>query len=320
MSITKRIDTVTMLSGDFLSETPPPPRSVKIELTARCDYQCFFCASGQRLRQRRDMDFDLFKKLARDIRKSGVEELGVFYLGESFLLDWLADAIRFAKEECGFPYVFLTTNGRLSTPERIRECIEGGLDSLKFSFNHADARQFQAVTGVAPENYELVKRNIQGARAVRDEVEAQTGHRCGIYASSIMYDGEQRERMQQAVKEIIDHIDEHYFLPLYNQGALTTDVSKEHGYVPTAGNQGRIGALREPVPCWSAFTAGHITYDGSLSACSFDHASAWRMGDLTETPFMEAWHSEPFRNLRRAHLEKNLKGTACEQCVAYNNP
>ena len=33
----------------------------------------------------------------------GVEELGVFYLGESFLCPWLPEAIRFAKQDVGFP-------------------------------------------------------------------------------------------------------------------------------------------------------------------------------------------------------------------------
>jgi molybdenum cofactor biosynthesis enzyme MoaA len=36
-----------------------PPRSVKIELTARCDFQCFFCASSLRLRDKADIDPDL---------------------------------------------------------------------------------------------------------------------------------------------------------------------------------------------------------------------------------------------------------------------
>jgi hypothetical protein len=54
-----------------------------------------------------------------------------------------------------------------------------------------------------------------------------------------------------------------------------------------------------------------------LSACCFDHSTAWQMGDLKTTPFMQAWHSEPFRQLRRAHLNKDLAGTPCEKCVAY---
>ncbi len=317
MSITRRIDAITEIPAEYLSETPPPPRSVKVELTARCDYNCFFCASSQRLRDRDDMDFELFKTLASELRHSGVEELGLFYLGESFLLDWLPEAIEYAKKECRFPYVFLTTNGRLATAEKVSACFKAELDSLKFSFNHSGRDQFQAVTGIDGKNYDVVLENIRKARDVRDYLEIETGHRCGIYASSILYDDEQKEKMTKAVSEILPFVDEHYYLPLYNQGALTTEVSREHGYIPTAGNQGRIGALRNPVPCWSAFTEGHITYDGNLSACCFDHSTDWQMGDLKEISFIQAWHSEPFRLLRRAHLDRDLSGTPCRKCVAY---
>jgi MoaA/NifB/PqqE/SkfB family radical SAM enzyme len=106
------------------------PRSVKIELTARCDFQCFFCASSMRLRDKADIDPALFRRLLKEMRGLGIEEIGLFYLGESFLCRWLPEAIAYAKRECGYPYVFLTTNGRMATPERVRECIEAGLDSL----------------------------------------------------------------------------------------------------------------------------------------------------------------------------------------------
>ena len=317
LSITKRIDSITEIPEEYLSEIPPPPRSVKIELTARCDYNCFFCASSQRLRDREDMDLELFKRLSSKLRLSGVEELGVFYLGESFLLDWLPEAIEYAKKECRFPYVFLTTNGRLATPERVRDCIRAGLDSLKFSFNHSGETQFQEVTGIDGKNYGIVKENIRKARDVRDYLKLHDARECGIYASSILYDNEQKNKMSLAVAEILPWVDEHYYLPLYNQAALTTKVTREHGYIPTAGNQGRIGALREPIPCWSVFTEGHITYDGHLSACCFDHSTAWQMGNLNDVSFIEAWHSEPFQKLRRAHLSRDLQGTPCQKCLAY---
>jgi len=33
---------------------------------------------------------------------------------------------------------------------------------------------------------------------------------------------------------------------------------------------------------------------------------------------MEAWHSEPFRRLRRANLTEDVAGTVCEKCLAYD--
>ena len=138
MTITERIDAITAIPDDYRMPTPPCPRSVKIELTARCDMQCFFCASAMKLRDKRDMDWDFLTGLLAKLRLAGVEEIGLFYLGESFLFRRLAEAVAHARK-LGFPYIFLTTNGRLATPERVRACLEAGLDSLKFSFNWADA-------------------------------------------------------------------------------------------------------------------------------------------------------------------------------------
>jgi hypothetical protein len=312
--ITARIDRITKLTPAYRSTTPPVPRSVKIELTARCDFRCFFCASAMRLRDKAEIDPAFFRRILKQMRALGVEEIGLFYLGESFLCRWLPEAVRYAKKECGYPYVFLTTNGRMATPERVRECMEAGLDSLKFSFNFSDAEQFHQVTGVRQDDFAKVVEHLKSARRVRDEVEAASGHRCGLYASSIRYDDEQQVRMQAAVTEILPYVDEHYWLPLYGQAGLTSGA---RGTVPTAGNQGRIGALRKPLPCWSLFTEGHITYDGRLSACCFDHDGRFDMGNLNYETFMEAWNGVRFASLRRANLAEDVRGTVCEQCIAY---
>lgn len=316
MSITQRIDATTHIPPEYLSPTPPAPRSVKIELSARCNYRCGFCALRTRqVQPKEDMDFEFFKRLCREMREVGVEELGVFYLGESFMNpDLLEDAIRFAKQDAGFPYVFLTSNASLAFPTEVRRCFDAGLDSLKWSVNYADEAQFAEIAGVSPKYFWRSVLNIQDARRLRDE----GGYRCGLYASSIRYDGEQLARMRQFLEEhIIPYVDEHYWLPLYSMGSLATQREEQMGFRPIAGNQGRLEALRDPLPCWSAFTEGHITAQGLLSACCFDADSRWNMGDLNRMGFMEAWHSLPFQQLRKAHLARDVSGTVCQACVAY---
>lgn len=313
MGITERIDAVTRIPERFRTPAPPAPKSVKIELTARCNFSCAFCAKSFRLREQKDMDRALYERLVREFREAGVEELGLFYLGESFLVKWLPDAIRHA-HAVGFPYVFLTTNGSYATPERVGACMAAGLNSLKFSLNYADAEQFHAITRVRKSVFADVIANLKEARRVRDS----GGYQCGLYASYILYDGEQGERMQAVVDEVKPYVDEIYALPLYSQADLVRERETERGWRPTAGNRGRVGALRDPLPCWAVFTEGHVTWDGKLSACCFDHDGRFDMGDLTKTPFMEAWRSAKFQELRGFHLRKDVKGSVCESCVAYH--
>ena len=82
-SITARIDRITHLTPDYRSSVPPVPKSVKIELTRRCDFQCYFCASHTRPREKSDMPWKLYTRRVRELRELGVEQLGVFYLGDA---------------------------------------------------------------------------------------------------------------------------------------------------------------------------------------------------------------------------------------------
>jgi MoaA/NifB/PqqE/SkfB family radical SAM enzyme len=315
MGITERIDNITGIKPEQAKAFAPAPKSVKIELTGRCNFRCAFCARAENLRQVGDMDRSLFERLLMEMREEGVEEIGLFYLGESFLCKWLPEAVRFAKHEAKFPYVFLTTNGSISTPQRMRECFEAGLDSLKFSLNYADQAQFSEVARVKPILFDKMVANIKAAKEVRDKVEADSGHRCGLYASYIQYDDAQSDKMAAMVAQIRPHVDEIYALPLYNQADLVSDADASWQY--TAGNRGRLDALRDPIPCWSIFTEGHITFDGHLSACCFDHDGRFHMGDLNKLAFSDAWNSVSFQKLRQAHLNRDVSGTVCERCVAY---
>jgi len=316
LGITERIDAITKVSGEYLSSILPAPKSVKIEVSPRCNYLCGFCALRTREHQpKKDMDFRLFCKMTLEMRESGVEEIGVFYLGESFMnVDLLVDCIRWCKG-IEFPYVFLTSNASLADPESVKRVMDAGLDSLKWSVNAADPEQFEDIMGVKAKNWYRALENIRSAKKVRDD----GNYKCGLYASSIRFDGEQQARMESLLSRmVVPFVDQHYWLPLYSMGSFATQREEELGYRPTAGNQGRLEALRDPLPCWSAFTEGHVTAEGYLSACCFDANANWRMGDLKTQTFMEAWNSPEFIKLRAAHLKKDVSGTVCEQCIAYS--
>jgi len=308
MTITARIDAITGIPDSHRGVSIPAPRSVKIELTASCNYKCSFCVKSIR-ENSGEMDRAFYSRIIRELRAAGVEELGVFYIGESFVCKWLPDAIREAKE-VGFPYAFLTTNASAATPARVMACMDAGLDSLKFSLNFVDAEQFKSVAQVNPALYRKALQNIKDAKSVRDD----NGYACRLYASSIAFDGTQGEKMRALVEEMRPYVDEHYWLPLYGMSG----AAKEHGWKPQPGNPGRLDAMREPLPCWSVFTEGHITADGQLAACCFGSGieGDLLMGDLNTTPFMEAWNSPGFMRLRQAHLMKDVSNTGCAGCMA----
>ena len=268
---------------------PPVPSRVRIELTARCDLQCLHCAGAMHPRSRGDMDYGFFLRLLDHLRALDVREVALSYLGEPFLCRWLPEAIRHAKENARFESVVLTTNGRMATPERVRECIEAGLDSLEFSANFAGPEQFHYVTGAREQDFWRLEMNLKAARIVRDEVEARTGRHCAVVASSLRFDELQASRMRKALARLRDSADSHAWKLL----------------------------RRLKAPCPALFAEANVTYDGRLSACPYDHDQRFGMGDLTCETFLECWHGERYQRLREAHLARDVRGTPCEGCAAY---
>lgn len=306
-SITERLRELDKPTAAARSAAPPLPRSAKVELTARCDLNCYFCAAQKRPRCRGDMPLHVFKRIASGLRGLGVGDLGLFYIGESFLYEALPEAVRYAKEFCRYRYVFLTTNGLAATPQRVRECMLAGLDSLKFAFNWAGGEQFEAVTGRSSGEHRAVLANLKAARRVRDEVQQATGRRCGLYASSLAYDDEQEDRMSGVLDEIYAAVDEHYWLPLLGHRGLP-------------GNEDTVGPLPvKRAPCKALFTELQVAFDGHVCACPLDASARFHMGDIGAGTYTGAWHSAHFQALRKAHLSGELQGTVCESCIAYED-
>jgi uncharacterized Fe-S cluster-containing radical SAM superfamily protein len=331
VDITNKIDAVTKIDDIRIQMggIQPPPKSVKIELTANCNLRCKFCAVGMRtIAPPPDMDLEFFKKITEDMRISGVEEIGLFYLGEPFMnTRLLIKCCEWVKKELKFPYVFLTSNATLATPDKVRAIMDAGLDSLKWSVNFSDGEQFKTITNKSPELFEKAIDNIQSAW-----IEKITGnYDTMLSASSILYGAEQKAKMEPFIQtEIKPYVDRHYWLPLYQMSMYKDYMEKMLGYTPSAGNVGRLDdetlePLRKPIPCWSAFTEGHVRADGGLSACCFGADDRFDMGILDGRNFMRMWNSIRFQHLREAQLrtitegQEALKGTPCQVCVAYES-
>jgi MoaA/NifB/PqqE/SkfB family radical SAM enzyme len=307
-SIEDRIDNVTGLPEGYRAEIVPAPISVKLELTSRCNYRCSFCVKSIRP-DSADMDRAFFSRIIRELKDAGVRELGMFFIGESMLCPWLAEAIEEAKS-IGFEYVFLTTNGAACTPEKVEACMKAGLDSLKFSLNFSDAEQLKTIAKVSPRNWSKALDAVRYSREIRD----RGGYGTRIYASSIAFDGTQGELMRDVIDSVKPYCDSTYWLPLYGMSG----AAKNAGWKPQPGNPGRLDNMRDPLPCWSVFTETRITRDGKVAACCFGSGidGDLIMGDLNEQPFMDIWNSPRFQELRRAHLARDVSGTGCAGCAA----
>ncbi len=304
-TITERISQTYNIPEEYLTETPPVPRSVKIEVTSRCDFKCFFCEHTFRDDEHADIDQELLYRMLREMAEAGVREVGLFWIGESMLVKALPKYVAYAKS-LGFGNVYLTTNGRLATPKRIDALLKAGLDSIKFSVSGSNRQNYITVTGV--DAFDKVLANMKYLHDARG-----SSGKPGIFASSYL-DVSNPDEYKAIDKLISPYVDEHYPLRLYGSRKIADNEGTTQ-IVRMPDEQRR--RLQEMLPCWSLFTLPQINQDGQMSACFCDPDDKLFMADLKKVSFMDGRHSEKFRALCRAHLARDVTGTACEHCIAY---
>ena len=306
-SIIERIDSTNHVPKEKLTLFPPFPTSVKVELTSRCNFKCLYCATNRSSRQKGDMDWGFFKKLIIDLKHIGIEEVGLFLLGESFILNNIDRYIRFCKDS-GIKYVFITTNGSLCTPTKLKNCINAGLDSIKFSVNAHNKELYKKLHCV--DKFDDVIENIKWLYEYKKKRKLVLPRTC---ISSIVLPGNEKES-ELFKQEMQKYVDEFYFLPPYNQAGHIPGFSGK-----IVGNPGRLENMVPPVPCWALFNAAKVTWDGKLTACCFDHDSRFEIADLNNTSLEDAWSNSKFVSLRMRHLKNELKDSLCSKCLGLSN-
>mgnify|MGYP000853632999 FL=1 len=105
-------------------EPPFPKTNFLMELSNVCNHACIFCTHQKMQRKVGRMDQALGFDILRQAYELGTREVGFYATGEPFLIPELPAYIQKAKE-IGYTYVYLTSNGAMATPERIREISSG---------------------------------------------------------------------------------------------------------------------------------------------------------------------------------------------------
>lgn len=283
---------------------PDFPSNMLIELSNICNHECVFCANSKMTRQKGEIDREFLYRILKEASNLGVTDVGFYATGEPFVSMNLVDYIRAAKE-IGYKYVYLTTNGALVSPERTKQVLEAGLDSIKFSINAGTRETYNFIHG--RDDFNRVISNLIGM----DKYRKSKKNNIKLYVSYVVT--KQNEAEKEILKELIeDIVDDIIFIEARNQGGLMYEIND---YLVLENKKYNI---KNP-PCSLLFNSLHITYEGYLTACCVDFQNYLVVGNLNELSLENAWESREFMKLREMHLNNKLEGTLCYNCLYNKN-
>ncbi len=281
-------------------EPPFPVSNFLIEVSNACNHKCIFCAHQKMTRKIGKIDQQLAFDIMQQAYDLGTREVGFYATGEPFLVKELPEYVAKAKE-IGFEYVYLTSNGALATPERLKPVLDARLDSLKFSINAPERELYAFIHGV--DDFDKVLEHLEFASRYREE----SGLSYKLYVTGILT--RLTEGMEDRYHKLFDHlVDQVVFKYVYNQG----------GYMPEVDTLLRCRCDdEERRRCNLPFDAISVTCEGYLSIENADYEDMLIVADLNEVTLEEGWYGEKMKDMRRRFMENDLGGTLCDGCVNH---
>jgi MoaA/NifB/PqqE/SkfB family radical SAM enzyme len=257
---------------------PRLPEIVQIESTNICNAKCVFCPRDEMHRRQGVMDMALYKKIIDECAALGIEHVRMHNYGEPFLDRQLVEKIRYAKER-GIPQVGMISNGSLITDAVARGMIEAGLDAINISVDASGQEVFERTrVGL---KYDKVLANIERIIRIREEL------------------GRRRPKLILSFVRQNDSEDERAFIEHWRQIADKVHITDLHNWAGTLNRDSTVN-----YPCYRPWLTFTVLWDGRVSLCCADFDGREILGDINTTTIADVWNAEPYRRVRRQHLER----------------
>lgn len=280
---------------------PPFPKEIFIDLTSFCNHSCIFC-SNSKLKRKETMDPHLVKRVLQEAFENGTRDIGLYATGESFLVKNLHEYVAEAKQ-IGYEYIFITTNGSLASPERVKPILDAGLSSIKISISAGTRESYKEIH--KKDDFDKVLQNLKWIAEYRKE----SGLEYRIYVTMVYTDATKQEQnlLKKMVIPYIDEWDPHL---LTNQCGNKYN-NNELGKIEKNNIRGRTKSRI----CFQPFKSFTVTPEGYISACVLDYQKYLIVGDLNKQTLREIWTNKIYTAFRKRHLKRNIEGLICYNCI-----
>ena len=281
------------------------PTNAIIELSNGCNHKCIFCYNTLMERKVSILSIEKYSKFVSEAVSLGLQEVGLYSTGEPFLVKNLSEYILIAKKY-GIKRVYITTNGSLASIESVKQCVEAGLDSIKFSINASNKIDYEKVHG--KDDWDTVLGNISDIYKFKVSLEKSSGKSLQLLGSCIMttLTGDIRDEHREIFGEMFE--DTTYAFA-QNQAGHNTQYTNQFSLPEKITPESDIS------PCEMLWNRLHFTAEGYLSCCCVDYEHDLVYSTLQNETLHEAWNNELIKSVRQKHLEKNLCNLICHGCL-----
>ena len=266
-----------------LNNLPDFPKIIELEITNHCNFSCLMCKTGvgTSTRQRGYMSDEIFEKVIEQTKNHSIA-LKFVGQGEPLLHPSACEYIKRAKEHDII--VHLTTNGSLLRESMMKQLVDCGLDSIKFSFQGVDAGGYKQLR--QRDSYEELMSKIEQLYKIRGEKENPN---ITIGTSVTNESDELVEKFKDRCKNISDKVE----VGITTLEFIDLDKIKSEVVRNELADIQKKQNLRKKryVCCPQVFDTIAVRWNGDITACCADLDGVMTLGNIKNSSILECWNS-----------------------------
>lgn len=288
------------------------PKNLMVEVTNACNLRCIMCDNRKMKRKKGFMDINTYKLVLENAKEIGIEMIGLYTTGESFLHPRIFDFIKLAKK-MGFKYVYTDTNGIPLNKKKINKILKSGLDSIKFSIDAASKETYEKIR--VGGDFDVLYKNVKMLREMRDKKKSKLK----IYASFLLTNKNYQElkKFKKFWKGLIDEV---VIFVIRNQSSHQMDEFNElvPGKIRNKIIEIKNRMIKEGKYCNRLWNRIIVMYDGKFTICPEDFEAEMVYGDIHNESMKEAWNNKKMKKFRLMFKTRNFDlAPRCKICNTY---
>lgn len=274
----------------------PFPTVVVVETIAFCNLKCVMCPQPNLKRQRGEMDFEVFKKIADEIAyENPSTDLWLAIMGEPLIMgDKLIEMIKYAKCK-GIEKVHLNTNACLMTGDMAQKLINSGIDEIIIGMDAFTKETYERIR--VEGNYNETVKNVEYFLIKKQEMDKDKPHL--IVQFIVMYENEHEV---EAFKN--------YWL---EKGAIVKIRPRLGWGTGVNADNLNLPDTERDFPCPWLIRTVSIQWTGKFNQCDADFEGTYSPGDIRTKSIKEVWNGE-LAARREKHWNMNFSHDLCKQC------
>jgi len=298
------IDKHKIIAWGLLAESlfkHPSPQHLYIEPTNDCGLHCSICPNKADRRKTGYLNFNLFKKIIREIPFSAnLENITLHKNGEPLLHPKLSQMIGYIKKHLPDVKISFSTSGVPLNKKLSLKILQSPSDEIYVSLGNIlvdpkkDKRQIKII--------DTARQNIKDFLALRNKLK-KNGPKLTL---RFIYKGNKNFTLLN---------------PQKTKWAGLADKIEIRPYHNWCGYFKRPYAVpKNRTPCLNLWTTLAINWNGSVSICSLDYAGVGTLGSLKKESLKDIWKGENLRLYRKRHLDNDYKNLQpCKNCTEWRH-